>query len=52
MTNKEILKKAIEKANQNRSQEDIENRNCFYVPDVIEIYNVIFCHDFAKAFFG
>lgn len=45
--NEEILKKAIEKAEKNGFNSGID----WNLKSIIPIYNVIFNHDFAKAFF-
>lgn len=60
MTNKEILKKTIEKAMEN--DKDFENQDCMYgflFEDFIKTlldrkfyYRLIFSHHFAKAFWG
>jgi len=56
MTDTEILKKAIEKAEKNgwfnEYKEFAKVNSCDVVIDIKTYFIIIFSHDFAKAFFG
>ena len=52
MTNEQILKKAIEKANKNGWDFDYLDSQLFDLIDKEEYYRIIFNHNFAKAFWG
>jgi len=56
MTNKQIVKKAIEKAIKNGYANHLDKARkalfIFEVMDKLSAFDIIFSHDFAKAFFG
>jgi hypothetical protein len=52
MTNEDILRKAIEKAETNGYYSDKYSRMEFIDINILEAEHIIFSHDFAKAFWG
>jgi hypothetical protein len=52
MTNKQILQKAIQKSVNNGWIEPKDKFICAIHEDCYSIYDIIFDHSFAKAFFG
>lgn len=60
MTNQEILKKVIEKSQENKYSLDLSNDNLYWLKTWLEGTNfldfpyeiIIFSHDFAKLFWG